>query len=510
LLPVLACGCGSTEEGYTFALVPRLIDGQQPFVDSPEVKLLIQHASGETEILSLGTAGSGDTVELGKISTIAAGSIVGVIAQTPGGAANEYDPSALVAYGQVAIEADLSTSADDIALEVFIPQAAAVGEMGRLPEKYVTFRGGLAMIPGGDALLFGGAGDDDDGTSRILRMSQTDASDWDFDRLSTSTPNIDGGKNLAGLTATTVMVDGSAQVFVAGGRPFLGNTGDNSTQAYLFDPVTEEVVWGTANKDQQLSEGRSDHRALRIDDGKVLLYGGYTGPMGVGSLATFELFDPADQRFITDTLASGSLASAAAGLGPDGAMVCGGTSRSGITSVPVTDCTQVSLSGVTVAAESLVDAVFGHAMAYLGDGQILATGGVLSAVDDYEAAAATASAWLYDGNSWTRIDDMALARAHHAMIPTPEGSVIIIGGVVEAGVIFPQNGEGPAVKCAELFDPATLSFEQIGGSCTNSGAGAHPAIASWPGEGAITLAGRDTAGEVLGRTYGFIGFGPDL
>jgi len=504
-------GCGGGADGFTFALVPRTLESQSPFADSPDVKLLVRHASGVDEIYPLGAAGTGETVELGELPDIAAGSTIGVIAQSPGGAEDQYDPSLLVAYGQVELETGLSTSEDDIALEVLILEAAVMGEVGTLSNKNAVVSPGVALIPGGDVLLFGGADEpfEQPGTNQILRMSQTDSGDWEFSAIDQKMPNVDIAAGLTGCSATTVMVDGSALVFVAGGRPgeevtaLDGGITQNSTGAWLFDPATEEVVWDS----KRMTVGRSQHHALRLDNGKVLLYGGYRGFDGYSQPGSFELFDPEKKRFTFAETGAGDFYEAAASLGPDGAMICGGSDR--FAEEPVSTCIQVSPSGDVGSADSLPEAVFGHAMVALGDGKILATGGVTTPTQANDTSPATDRAWLYNGSSWSPLDNvMALARARHVMIPTPEGKVLILGGVENAGPLY--SFDGPAIQRSEVFDPETLQFELIGGSLSDAGAGANPGFATWPGEGAFVFAGYDDVGTPLSATYGFIGFGPDL
>jgi hypothetical protein len=512
LVPLLLCACGGSADGFTLALVPRLIEGQQPFDNAPDVKLLIQHAAGETEILSLGTAGSGDTVDLTEVGDIATGSTLGIIAQTPGGDPDAYDPDALLAYGQVTLDADLSTSEDDVELEILVPQIDVIGELGTLSANNATASAGVAMIPGGDVFLFGGAKEvfDSLGSSKILRMSNTDSGDWSFEAIDLKMPKIeDEAAKLTGCSATTVMVDGQPLIFVAGGRPGEENTpldggiGQNSKGAWLFDPQTEEVVWEAA----RMEVGRSQHRALRLDNGKVLLYGGYRGFDGYNANGSFELFDPEKKRFSSEETGVGDYFEAAGSLGADGALICGGASR--VDDFALSTCVQVSPSGDVGDAASLPKGVFGHAMVSLGDGMMLATGGVTIPTQDNEDNAASNEAWLYNGSTWSALDStMAMARAHHMMIPLPDGRILIVGGVESAGPLYSM--EGPSIQRSEIFDPNTLNFELIGGSLTDAGAGAHPTFATWPGEGAFVLAGYDDLGSPPDATYGLVGLGPDL
>ncbi len=512
LLPLLLWACNGGSGGYTFTLVPRFIEPQQPFSNSPDVKLLIQHASGEPELFYVGTGGVGDTVQAGDFPEIAAGSIVGIIAETAGGASNQYDPDELHAYGQIEILEDLTEDSES-SIEVFIPQAGTMGELGQLSSKNTSFGAGVAMIPGGDVFIFGGSKDayESLGSDKILRMSQTDTDPWEFEAIDLTTPDIDEGSQLTGSSATTVMVDDAPLIFVAGGRPGnldQGGLGNNSTGGWLFDPATEEIVWGAGGSARKMSVGRSNHHALLMENGKVLLFGGWRGLTGQGSEGSYELFDPEARSFKSGLTGVGGYGEAGATLGDDGALICGGADRQSF--APVSTCVKITPAGATSPADSMPRGLFAHAMVGLGDGRVLATGGVELLTDANNISPATNNAFLYEKGSWKELDPMQLVRAYHMMVPTPEGKIIVVGGVQNAGTLF--AADGTPTSLAEVFDPETETFTTLGGTASsNAGKGARGAYAAWPGEGAFVFAGYDESQTLdLGRTYGFIGFGPDL
>jgi hypothetical protein len=166
-----------------------------------------------------------------------------------------------------------------------------------------------------------------------------------------------------GHTAT-LLTDGS--VLVTGGEGQKAGQFPILASAERFDPQTN-----TFNTLDPLNEGRALHKAVRLQDGRVLIIGGINED---GVLASAELFDPATGRFA-----------------PVGAML-----------VPR-----------FVAVASL-----------LPDGRVLVAGG---AGDDFKALA---SAELFDPatGEFQETGSMTVPRALHTAVTLRDGRIAIIGG----------------------------------------------------------------------------------
>lgn len=179
-----------------------------------------------------------------------------------------------------------------------------------------------------------------------------------------------------------------------------------------------------------LTTGRSDHAAVRLPDGRVLVSGGTDGTT---ALKSTEVFDPSTERW-------------------------------------------VSVSDMKTARR-------GHTMTLLQDNKVLVTGG-------FDGKAALATAEIYDpsSNTWTAtLGPMALSHRFHTATLLPDGKVLIAGGAAGplitadpkvTEIYTPLTGlftTGPALPEARQGHTATLMKDNkilfIGNSGDNSAAG---------------------------------------
>jgi N-acetylneuraminic acid mutarotase len=143
-----------------------------------------------------------------------------------------------------------------------------------------------------------------------------------------------------------------------------------------------------------LTTGRSDHAAVRLPDGRVLVSGGTDG---TAVLKSSEVFDPSTEKW--------------------------------------------------VSATDMKTARRGHTMTLLLDNKVLVTGG-------FDGKAALATAEIYDpsSNTWTTtIGPMALTHRFHTATLLPDGNVLIAGGA--AGPLITADA-----KITEIYTPATGLF----------------------------------------------------
>lgn len=504
-------GCETDLSDFDLQIVPRVLEGQDPFATSPELKLFLSHEDGTSEILYLGPAGAEQT-EFGGIPPLEDGTVVGLVLEEPGGNPSSIDLTRLLAYGRARLDQDLATGGQQAELPMVVPQVAALGGMGRLGPKQAVHAPALAMTPGGSVYLFGG--DELPGTDgavdRILVLRDADAGEWSFERIDTTLP-----EPLAAMNAVTVEVDGEPRILLSGGRPEFGSSGSNSVDVLLFDPQTEEIVWGLGRKHAKLPVGRSGHSSVTLADGTIFFYGGLTGTSGLSESGTWAIFDPSTLEFThSGTSSTGPLGAAAAPLGSSGVLMCGGgrPDSTHASYTAVADCTLISLQGKELPAPALPEPLAHLAMTALPDGTVLATGGIqgtLATDVSFEIVPAVAKAWVFDGTSWKQVGSMGFPRAEHVLIPTPSGKVVVVGGVEQTGFFF--AGSGPAVTCTETYDPVARAFSTVGSTCVEAGSGARPVWATAPGEDAFVLEG--TVGQQLSTApdaFGLVGLGPDL
>jgi N-acetylneuraminic acid mutarotase len=204
-------------------------------------------------------------------------------------------------------------------------------------------------------------------------------------------------------------------------------------------PVTLDQSTGT------LTTGRSDHAAVRLPDGRVLVAGGTDG---TAVLKSVEVFDPSTEMW--------------------------------------------------VSATDMKTARRGHTMTLLQDNKVLVTGGF-----DGKAALVTAEVYDPSSNTWTAtIGPMALSHRFHTATLLPDGKVLIAGGAAGplitadpkiTEIYTPSTGlftPGPALPEARQGHTATLMKDNqvlfIGNSGDNSASGkiltyisAAPATSTW-------------------------------
>jgi hypothetical protein len=235
----------------------------------------------------------------------------------------------------------------------------------------------------GRVLITGGREKRSDGMTLLCSQS---AEIYDFGGFAPTGPMADAR---AGHTAT-LLLDG--RVLVVGGID-ASDGFDNLATAELYDPAT-----GKWTRTGSLAQGRAHHTATLLDDGRVLIAGGYGG--GTLSLKSAEIYDPATGKFT-----------------PTGSM--------------------------TVARRDA-------SAEMLSNGLVLIAGGL-----DQSATSALASAELYDPatGKFTATGSMGAARAHFAMTWLEDGREILAGGVDSAG---------HALKSAEFYDPGTGKFRPAG------------------------------------------------
>ncbi|MFC9688249.1 Kelch repeat-containing protein [Kribbella sp. NPDC056951] len=212
-------------------------------------------------------------------------------------------------------------------------------------------------------------------------------------------------------TAHTATLLPDGRVLVAGGRT--ERTPDSqgtTTSAELYDPKA-----GTWSATGAMTDPRSDHQAVLLRDGRVMVIGGqrYTGNGDVATLAFCEIYNPATGRWTP----TGSLTS----------------------------------------PRSL------HTATLLRDGTVFVTGGGWPGM---------VADWVYNAHSdwtterydpatgrWTRAEDMSSARTFHRAVVLGSGRVLIVAG-----------GNGPALyagfRSTALYDPINRSWAAGAGLTT--------------------------------------------
>ncbi len=207
-----------------------------------------------------------------------------------------------------------------------------------------------------------------------------------------------------------------------------------------------------ANKDLrsigEMSEPRAAHTASLLNDGKVLIAGGFIKEGEI--TATAEIFDPQDDKFSLVGNLKSPRAFHTATLLPNGkVLLVGGTGQGGLP-----DQTSEIYDPQTMTFSSSGDLHFArtnHQATRLNDGKILFTGGI-----NFEKAALS-EAEIYDPQTGTfsLIGKQNEQRAFHAATLLKNGNVLLTGG--SKGNFSKEN----ILNTAEIFDHASQKFRAV-------------------------------------------------
>jgi len=216
-----------------------------------------------------------------------------------------------------------------------------------------------------------------------------------------------------------------------------GYNGTRLRSSELYDPATE--TWTPTG---DLVTGRSEHEAVLLNTGQVLVVGGVGND---GTVATAELYNPAtgswratgtprdlhQNYFTTTLLADGKVLVAGGYVGPLQSSSVG-TARAEVYD-PAT--------GGWTATSALTTERVGATAARLADGRVLVAGGAISVT-----STKLASAELYDpaAGSWTATGSPATPRADATATVLTDGRVLVAGG---------YNSTDGTLASAELYTP---------------------------------------------------------
>lgn len=517
VLLLLACA----EDPYTLELHVHLPEGGEDLVSKAAWSLVATDDGGERTVLPLEvTDGSALGVPPLPDATVA----LGLLAAE--GSADPEDLSGALAWGEVAFEGRVPQG-ERASADLFVAPFGAVLPVGNVAPARRSLGGALAVDSHSRVWVAGGqvpGQSRGDALDKVFRMD-LDAGETSLEASSVTLPKTQGEdantrpleyEGRVNLSATAVQVNGQDRILVAGGNPRIDYPFAPTDQALLIDPENETV------DTLKMPTARAGHVAIRFANGDVLLYGGFIDngfprPSFVNWTAARGFRDSTASR---DT---GAVHAAGAPFGED-IVVCGGDTGSVVAGnqqwTPQAGCVRIRGNGQVADFDPLPQALSGLAMAPMPDGGLLVAGGFTEpavdviGVDGYVESFGTAPAvgkafrWTAAAG-WKPVDPLKSPRAHHAMIPLADGSVLVVGGD-SRGNPFLGSLVAP-VRCPERFDPATDEFALLD-PCPDATTGAYPMVGWWPGGDAAVLSGYtyDSEGLVLsgGSEVGAATVGP--
>jgi hypothetical protein len=268
----------------------------------------------------------------------------------------------------------------------------------------------------------------------------------------------------------------SGQVLIVGGLQLEGDTRIALDDQELYDPAAGTI----SDLGPNMNDYRGQHTATLLSNGTVLVTGGYDDNFDRDGFneatATAELFEPGSQTF--SCVSSGASSSTSTSDCPDvmssprwnhratlladdmTVLVSGGTptdsgTREGTSSADLYDGNTNSFK----ALPNMNSARQGHTATLIQGCGCALDGMVLLAGGQNQTGKVLATAELYDPatQTFTNVGNMTSPRAEHQAVAFTTGSlagyVLIMGG-------YPEPNE-QGTNSAELFDPFTRSFRKI-------------------------------------------------
>jgi hypothetical protein len=309
------------------------------------------------------------------------------------------------------------------------------------------------------------------------------------------------------LTATRLEAGGHAdrgKVLLTGGWEAFDRDETLLGEILLFDPVARTVEpAGT------LREPRAGHAAFELDDGRVLIAGGYTreDTGGIACARSVEVWEPEARDVVaaSEPLPGCLVEGAGAALGMVVAW-CGGLRLDDEGFGAEEGCWLLTADGQPEALPSPLmpgQGLLLPAMARLGPGRALLVGGAVvdgilprlaGSAEDW--AQAQAASWILDVDRrmWKKTPgNLHLPRAAHIALALPDRRVLVAGGA--AGLTNLGRNVRDPTACAEIYDLALNAWELLQ-PCAGA-AGALPSAVHRPSGavdplyGALVLGGLD-------------------
>lgn len=340
----------------------------------------------------------------------------------------QYHTATLLTNGKVLVAGGLSFSApsgERASAELYDPATGYWQTTGTMNQ--ARYYHTATLLGNGKVLVVGGLG-----VSGVLASAEL------YDPT-TGMWTITGSLNQARQYHTATLL-ANGQVLVVGGY-VPGFFDVYLTSAELYDPIT-----GTWTMTGTLNESRGEHTATLLNNGQVLVVGGYAGPSGLR--ASTELYDPNSGLWtMTGSLSGPARRQHTTTLLPNGNVLVAGGSGSGFINGNLSIAELYNpASGLWTATSALNGGRRLHTATLLLNGQVLVAGG-------YSAGGVLATSELYDPATglWTTTGSMASpGRIFYTATRLINGDVLAVAG----------SNDSATLASAELYKvPDTIAPE---------------------------------------------------
>jgi hypothetical protein len=241
----------------------------------------------------------------------------------------------------------------------------------------------------------------------------------------------------------TVTLLSSGKVLFTGGfdqSPAINRT--VLATAELYDPAT-----GIFSATGDMATPRVQHTATLLNNGKVLIAGGWNYSVGIAGqndLASAELYDPATGTFTaTGSMTVPRYGAAATLLNNGKVLITGGSIPNPTNGSFAWNTAELydSATGTFTATGNMANPRYIHTETLLNNGLVLVTAGSVPGISE-----------LYDPSTgtFTTTGNMNIARALFSTTLLNDGKVLVAGGYSYDLMTY--------LNTAELFDPATGTF----------------------------------------------------
>lgn len=304
----------------------------------------------------------------------------------------------------------------------------------------------ITALPNGRILVAGGTRTGPTGAAYIATSALYDPSTGSW-HAAAAMPHPRGNHT------ATLLADG--RVLVAGGEDESGAL----AAAYLYDPAADR--WSLAGS--PLS-ARRRHTATLLADGGVLVVGGTTANGGTAYVAAAERYDPATNSWAVVASPTAARTDHGAVLLADGQVLVLGGAHKALGKFPPPERYDPKTDRWSPAGTPTI-ARTSSALARLPDGRVLVAGGHVALPDGQRGRTGMgtqtgAATELYDPatNTWHSTTALGAARNGHTLTILTDGRALAIGGADDVGNLLAG---------AEVYDPATGRWRSAGKLATS-------------------------------------------